>query len=106
MDAIFGPGKAHQLQDLEHLLEMQALVGAHHVQHLPEVIGFTSVHGGGQITGGVQGRLVFLTQETGRHVISVQVDDQRLIADADQAGLADALDGLLQIGLVEALPGL
>ena len=61
------------------------------------------MEGGCKVPRGVQGRAVALAQEAGRHVLAevLEVYDQSPLGGLGDAGLDDALDGGVEVGLVE-----
>ena len=65
MDAVSGPFVAHQLQDLDPLLEMQVLLGGYNVDVLVEVIVLLAVHCRSDVPGDIQGGSVGLCDQRG-----------------------------------------
>ena len=69
VDALVRPVEAHEFDDLEPLLEMQVLLGRHHVDVLVKVIVFLPVYRRGDVPGNVQGGTVLLPDEGRAHVV-------------------------------------
>ena len=77
MDAVLGPVKAHQLDDLEPLLKMEILLSGHHIDAFVKIVMLLAVDGGGDISCDIQGRAVLFTDQGRAHAPLGQIHDFR-----------------------------
>ena len=97
------PVVAHELDDLEQLLEVQVLLIGDDVEALVEVILVVAVERGGEVAGDVERRAVAAQHDRRRHAVVIQHDDLRTLRFGEQALLAQLIDDGLHLVVVEAL---
>ena len=96
---------AHKLNDLEPLLEMQALLISRDVNALVEMIRPVSVNGGGYVTRRIKGRAVRFENEAGRHVVFGEVDDRRSVVYFQKSLFSEKINLLLHFVRIERFAG-
>ncbi len=100
---ILCPRVAHQLQHLEHLLEVQVLLVGHHIQCLVKVVVVLAPQGGGQVPGGIQRGAVGLHDQAGGHPVFLQVHHQGALGLAQEVFLPEFVDHPAHLVVEEGL---
>ena len=103
MDAVPGPGKAEQLQNLDKLLKMQGLLCAYHVERLHKMKGALPVLRRCQVPGQVEGGSVFLAQHGRRKAEFLKVHNKSALAFDSHPFFLHQPDGVVEQIIVMTL---
>ena len=97
------PLVAHQIQDLEELLEVQVLLIGDDVKTLVKVIFVVAIERSGQIAGDVKRRAVAAQHQRRGHVVIVEIDHLRALAFHQQALFLELGHDRIHLVVVESL---